>query len=985
MAREKELSKIKYRTDLFQCYRNTLILGTLLMTDPFIHATAQEFQAALSFNRDTVPVTNGTMVPLTLKIQDHAASAQNDFVEISTGSVLELFSRNRICPLPDQGKSLYVPVSIRVPERTASGKLYPVKATLNSRNGNILEQAVCYLKVIPSRKVILSLPQSAIMLSDDDHETDIPIQLTNKGNTPQTVSVIVQFPSLQQWQDILKIALPPFSDTIIHFNKRARHSFYHKNLQQIHITGVYANGDPLGRVSASISARSSTRDYRQLFAQENEQSAYNGRITLTGQYLFTPAETWNLSANGNILFRSGVLDYQLDITRWKNVNTHPLLVRNTYLTYEHLPTRLTAKRWSITAGNLSRNYEQTVSGRGVSIFLADSTGINRIEAGIAQGIYSLFSPFDTGQSWCPATSLWVSFQHLKNNIRWNSSLLQQTAPYGQRVSRIWSNEFNYLFSKGNTVTITANAGNSKTTSGASRNRAGMAGGLAFDGNSGHFSLNSSNFFSTAYYPGMRQGALNMQQRLSHTMGKHGRLRLWTTFNRYQYNPKQLPGTETGFTRRYGSTRAASGLSFQKNNLFLSFLPEWNREKSNSLTLYAPDMPSVLRAWDLNTTVSYSGFPSHRQFSVSSSIGFLGNTSDTGIEPLHFRSRLNWRFQSFSLMASWQSGYFYLGEMASGISGMPGKTYHHLFISPQWTGRFCHNRGMINTSLSWTRGNKVGSNLMFNLGIRFNLNSRTEVFSNFTRYEYSSGNQAMNDLQTGVSSVLPPSKFSGKNYTLEVFLYKDLNRNGIWDKDDPPAGQLALSVGGVRFQQSLFSPGKTRTGSALHLLNQNVPFVTDAAGLIRYRGMPAGDYLITIAPDKGWYAEKREVTLNRSTRMEIPLQQAGVLKGGITLTDNGSGTNGLIAEQMSKHGIQVIAVSPDGKTYTAQTDEKGNFVFYLPAGSYTAELQLSSSECLCLNNNQAVQVDPAQPVLLYFKVTFKQKKIEIKRFRDASVL
>ncbi|MGD9558105.1 MAG: hypothetical protein AB7V25_13865, partial [Mangrovibacterium sp.] len=207
------------------------------------------------------------------------------------------------------------------------------------------------------------------------------------------------------------------------------------------------------------------------------------------------------------------------------------------------------------------------------------------------------------------------------------------------------------------------------------------------------------------------------------------------------------------------------------------------------------------------------------------------------------------------------------------------------------------------------------------------------------------------------SVLPPLKFSGRNHTLEILLYKDLNTTGIWDGDDQPAGRYTLAVG-------------------------DVPFVTNAAGLIRYRGMPAGTYGITITPTNGWYAEKREVAIDRSKRLEIPLQQAAVLKGGITVIANGA--NGLTRETMATHGLRITAESKEGKMYTAQTGEKGNFIFYLPAGIYTVCLQLPSAECLCLNNSQEVRANPGQPALINFKITNKQKKIEVKRFTDAAL-
>lgn len=955
MARETKLPKYKCTAGRFQHLRNTLILGLLLMTDPFIQATAQQFQTVLSFSRDTIPVTNTTMVALTLKIQNRTLPLQNGFVEVSADSVLELFTRERVSLLPGGDDPLYIPVRVRVPENAVSGHLYPVAATLKSPDGYKPARTVCYLKIVPTRKVILSLPESIILLHEDDPAADIPVRLTNKGNTSQTVSVIFQSSSLQQWQDIMKVSLSPFADTVIHLNKKVPRSFYNKNLQQIHINGVYSNGDPFGRVSVSTSQRTSQRNYRQSFAQEMAQSGYNGRIKVTGQYLFTSGETWNLAANGNILFNTGVLDYRLDVTHWKNKAANPLLVRNTYLEYEHSPTKKAPAPWGITAGNLSRNYEHNISGRGFSAFITDSAGVNRLEAGIAQGIYGLFSSFNAESSWRPATTFWINFKHLRNQLGWNSCFLQQRAPYEQRVSRIWSNELDFQINTTNKMTLTANAGHSTATSGVSSPRTGIAGGIVFQGNSGRLSLSSNNFFSTAYYPGMRQGALNLLQRLSYRTGKSGLA--WVAFNQYQYAPEPLPGIKTGFPRHYGSTRVTTGLSFQKKNLSFSFLPEWSRETSSFYTSGFTGLPAVLRACDLSLMVSYSGFPSEHQFSVSSTAGFLTPPPISGTERFHFRSRLNWQFQSFNLMASWQSGYFYLAEMTGAMSGVPGKNYHHLYIAPQWNKQVLRKRATINLGLTWTKGTITGSNFIFHAGIRLKLGSGSEVFSNFTRYEYASHNPAENDLQTGMSSVLPPLNFSGRNHTLEILLYKDLNTNGIWDGDDQPAAQYALAVG-------------------------DVLFVTNAAGLIRYRGLPAGAYGVTITPAHGWYAEKREVTIDRSKRLEIPLQQAAVLKGGITVIANGA--NGLIRETMTTHGLRITAESKEGKTYTAQTGEKGNFIFYLPAGIYMVRLQLSSAECLCLNNSQEVRANPEQPALIDFRITHKQKKIDIKRFTDASL-
>jgi len=955
VAPGKKLINITCKAGLCQGYKYIVFLSILLMNGPFIHAsnTAEPY-AEIAFDQDTLSVRNGTIASLTLKIQNNLVSLQNTFVKIETDTRMKLFSKNKIYPLPQQGHFLYVPVSIYIPEGIESGRLYPVTATLQKEDGEILKQVVCLIRVIPVRKVKLDLPISTIILRGEDQRLDIPIHLINTGNKSQSVSVIIQPSYLrynESWNVILKAHLSPFGDTIIHFNKKIPRSFHKKNMQQIDVTGLYPNGDLFGRASVNISSPTSVRNYRQLSISDNGSSADNGKITLTGQYLFTPSESSHLTANGNVLLQAGRVRYQLDLTKWKNSNTP--FVRNTYLSYEHIPAQQSANHWGITLGNISRNYEQNITGRGISAFLENPSGKNRIEAGMVQENYSLFSALKEDGSWRPATSFWASSQLVQKNIQWNSVLLHKKIPYEQRGSSVWSNDLIYRIDQKNKLTVTLNAGNSRATSGSTSSRTGVAGGVEFAGKVGPFSLNSNNFISTAYYPGLRQGAFSMQQRLSHALGKGGKF--WLTFNAYNYNPEQLPGARTGFISHYGSAQATTGISFRGEKGSLSFQPNWSREKSDLYSIYSPGTPSVLQSWDLNTTVSYSGPLQQQQLSVSATAGFLGPVPMSGIQPFHFRTRANWNFHAFNLMASWQSGYFYLGEMSPGITGIPDRTYDYLLVAPQLTKRFWRNRITMDTGLSWTRGRKMGSNLMFSFGIRVHLSSRTEIFSDYTRSKYSRGNQVMENLQAGISSVLPPLRLCGpKRYTLKVSLYKDLNRNDIYDNNDPAAGQHSLFI-------------------------DQIPFTTNAAGVVSYHGLPAGNYCITVLPTDSWYAEKQEVNMTQSMNLEIPLRQAGILKGSIISTD--SDTIGFARETVNKYGMQVTATSITGKEYTAQTDQRGSFIFYLPAGIYTVSLLLPSSELQCLNNGQVVRVDPGQPVLLDLKIAFNPRKIEIKRFSD----
>lgn len=938
------------------CY--TLIIGAILMSNTYLHAGNRNSGVSLSFNTDTLPVQNGTVNSLILKVRNHSASLHNACVKIRTGESLELFSKSTISPLPAAGHSLHIPVCLYIPVKTASGCLYPVTARLETTDGHKIAWAVCTVRVTPTRKVSLSLPAASLMIHEDSTKIKIPVRLTNKGNTPQTVSVILQTPGGRNqtpWHKILKAHLLPFADTIVYFRGKKPRSFQNKNLQQLTATGVYANGDPFGRTAAPLSSSSSNRNFRQLFALDNKTTAYNGRITMTGRYLFTPNEAYQVQANGNVLFSNGRLNYRFDISHWKNNQTNPILVRNTALSFKHRPGRHAGKYWGITAGHISRNYERHVTGRGISAVICDSAGVNRLEAGFVQENYNLFSS-PNKSLWRPSTSFWISWQNKQNKREWSSCLLLQKIPCSERKIRIWSNTFTLRNNRKQELSFYTHIGNSSSASGTCGSRTGVCGEINFRGHMKAFTLSSKNLLSTAYYPGLQQGALILQQQLSQRMGKNGKW--WAVFSTYRYHPKQLPGTIQRFINTYGSSRAGTGVSIQFKQYSLSFLPEWSREKNKLFAAYNPDLPAVMESWDLNTTLSCHNLLSGQQLAVSATLGITDLSSGTKETPFHLKAGLNWHAGNFSLTSSWQYGCFHLGETASAGNTVPGKTYHMLLVSPNYGRHFLNNRGTADLGLSWITGSQRTSCLVIHWGIRFRLNAGTETFIDFIRYRYRQASRSQNNLQAGISSVLPPLRLTGsKRYTLEILAYKDLDKNKHYDSHDSVGSGMTIRVG-------------------------TIPFRTNAAGIISYRNVPSGKYPVSVVPEKGWYAEKQEVTLNRSVRLEIALQQAGILKGGIHVQNND--TLDYTRGKMNTSGMMVLAISSEGKSYRTQSGYKGDFIFFLPAGDYTVSLQLPDTGLQCLNNGQTVRVDPGNPAVLEFSISRKHQKIEIKRFTDISM-
>ncbi len=197
----------------------------------------------------------------------------------------------------------------------------------------------------------------------------------------------------------------------------------------------------------------------------------------------------------------------------------------------------------------------------------------------------------------------------------------------------------------------------------------------------------------------------------------------------------------------------------------------------------------------------------------------------------------------------------------------------------------------------------------------------------------------------------------KYHTVKIFLFKDVNNDGIWEQyEDPIVGQT-ISINGNLF-------------------------VSDENGMITYKNVEDGIYKADMGYNskvKGWTPSAgniQKIEIDGDNAMEhIAFRKSRVLDGSLkVIIDSNSGL------KFSPGSIKVTVTTSGSETYTTLTDEDGNFSFNLPEGNYTVSISPASfdeyfrptefSKNVDLTNNTSKKV--------FFEIRQKRRQINIKK-------
>jgi len=403
-----------------------------------------------------------------------------------------------------------MPMKIFISRRARSGMAHLVRFILKDSLQNIIGNDSCDLRITMKKNVIFYTQVSSVLLENNTDSIRIPVRVVNMGNTTQKISLIAGYPSsvdLGDFQKASVFVIKPLKDTTIVFTKAVNRSMFNNQGFDVNITGLYANGELFNMAYVKIQNARNSRTYRDL---DYNDSYENNSLSFSAQGFFSPNESYLMQGRGTLGLPEGRISYNLDATVYKDAGYSPAIIRNTYISYE-------AFNMGLKAGNISKNMDINLNGKGGEFFLNDTAAHNQYIGGYIHSNSNLLgeryeSIFSSGKA------AWGSFIHTSRQWQLNSDAIYELNPFLGVINMLFSNQLR-LKQKDFRYSFTLNSGRASGYQNSEEVKFGFAAGIDVVGSVKYFSLNSNNYFSTGYYPGLRQGALSFSERVTYNSPK----------------------------------------------------------------------------------------------------------------------------------------------------------------------------------------------------------------------------------------------------------------------------------------------------------------------------------------------------------------------------------------------------------------------------------------------------------------------------------
>lgn len=918
-----------------------LLFFFLFHPDPNYHA--QENPVKLTVT-ESISARNSELLSLTLTVEN-ATETDREFTLLITAEPGFRIVNNTRKVVLESGAKAFLPVSIYVSKGQPSGESLILFSLTDESKEVARSQTRVSLGIQRELRMTSVNPQVMIFREGDSFK--VSAQVMNNGNTTEDTEIVANFPAI--YGNIItlkrKVTLEPFSSQIITFNRVVDRELLATEIFTVNIAGLDRNQVFFGNTMVTVQNAASSRRYidpalvstllNRTFNNRIRMSARNSVEGQDASYLadgytefHLPGLEGNLNFNG--IYRPGQFD--------------PLYFSNTWLD-------LKKGNNALRLGNLNTSgLERNLYGRGASFTISNEENEPRFTAGILDKAYNLIEPFTP---------------HLRGYSAYGSSTfrLNEKSETGQLLvfdrepdQQHWilMNSYRYRNLQKTALEVKLGYGHSAALQGGLQ-KSSMAGGLDFQTTMGSYHLNTNAFYSSAYYPGLRRGNTYLDQRISRYFDKQS---VWVAFSYNRYRPEYVIPFPFG-SQEAAQIGAEAGTQWQLGSaLSLNLNPKWRKEKADLFFGLTNLQPVTFNTILLNSTLTYS--PGRRNYLLLSYQQGLSEFENLTPRSYIHRIQLNWNLGNFTVNGSYQKGNFliYEGYFAGDFSRQTEKlSAHASYTNSFWDEKFMFH---LNTSYNYDfySGTSIGG--MFNADYR--IGRRTLLQASFTHLRYTGryyqGHQS--HYQIGVQQTLPDfgeKDGTSKSGTLQVFLYRDLNNNRVYDPlIDEPASGIIISINNARF-------------------------ITDEKGSVQYRKVPYGSYRIR-PEDSQWFAAQTVAEINQKNQLiTIPLEKAGLVRGKFQYESTGIHQFDVFAYYS---GIPLIFQDAFGTRYTFYANEKGEFHGYLPVGRYDVETNAAALQknVYAAPHRLTIDVKADETNLLEtIMLKVREKKVEIRKFGE----
>lgn len=894
-----------------------------------------------------IAASNETLLSLVTSLKNNTTTPFAGTLEIDSDIHLNRVNPGPIKIMLEAGASSFLPIKIWVDKQHAAGNSTVTFRLLDSQK-QLIQSTTTVINVSSKRQLRVLSDDAQLMMRQIGDSIRVNTRVYNNGNQIEKIKLTASFPKMQFQNTLLhkEIELKPFSDTIVQFSKIIDQELMSLEYFTVNVAALDQNNDFIGNAITIVQNASGDRRYINPTNNGYSNDFWNdNKITLSTRDLTGNNPSYSIYGKNEIQLNKGKLALSLDGTQWHKTSELPLFT-NTWIQYE-------AHGKGIQLGNLQENdLEINLSGRGVKVYTANDERTKELQLGFMDKSYNLISssPWSTQGiagfaknkfTLSEKTELYSSFIFdrsygidsylLMNNLVWTAnSNWKYDFRFGQGLTGASLTEYSLPY------------------------KPSIAIGANLQGRTGSYHFSSTNFYSSGYYPGIRKGALLLDERITKNFE---RSMMWIGVNFYNYNPDFIDPL-IYYKNNSENFRAELGINFSLPAQFrLSFIPQVNFENGRYLTLNTSTYQNLsYRSTTINETASWSSKNHQHQVFLSLFQGVAQYPFSTDNKFIH-KTQLSWSYQGFQLSAFIQEGNFILAEGLYNSFDSDEKV-NRFSVMPSYRKSFWNDRLTIQLNGLYNYDSFSGKSYMLAGMTEWKAFKKTSFFVSLNQYHYQNKSfQTHNTfLQAGITQTLPNSATTTntKKGTIQIFCFYDRNTNGVYDDGDEPAVDRIV------------------------MINQSA-FVAQKDGTVKYRAVPYGAYHISVK-GKNWMAKEYDLNLvSKTLELSIPLQETGNVRGKFEYIYDAK-----LQYEVSgvRSGLAVTLTNQQGQIFTFKTNDQGEFIAYLPIGIYQLQIDLSQlpknvyteeeSRSIIVSKGQSQIIDP-----LILKV--KERKIEIKRF------
>ena len=892
---------------------------------------------------------NDDLVPLTIQLQNNSNGTFSGKLILKTVDGIQMIGQSADAIAMEPNSKRFVPVRIAISRSAPSGRSDMVFALVDD-SGTTKAQFTTQLTIESIRKVQLSAYEPNQLMQNVGDSLTVSVQLTNRGNSKENITVTASFPDLRGGTKVEKkqVFLDAYQDTIISFSKIITKDLLRVERYTVNMAALYSNGELINNVRIGVQNVSGSRTFTDPSMGDPFSLYSSNSIELSGRNLFSQNEAMQLNAKGEYELFDGTLDFNVNGYYYTQGSTRPQ-VTNTYIDFKK-------NNKGIRIGNISESLEKYVNGRGVKTYFGNEKTGKYFEVGWADKTYNLLGDqYRSGNS-DGYTAYAKTILSTRKEGEYEGSILYDQTPYENSESVVAMNEYNFEVMKDVRMGFELGAGVARLLKAdESPIEPSIAVGYKLSGKFGKYNINSSNFLSSGYYPGVRRGVIQLNQRIGRPIGKVG---VWAGYSLYKYNPKQLEERNSFYSYGRGNSRFEAGANFSlsRNTRMSITAKQQTDEGVIGYSNQGEGSTSKMYSYRLTESINWRSRNSEHSVSLSAENGFAKIPFIDG-QQFQLRVNANWNYRIFTLNSYYQQGDFTIYEAYR--NALDKGDNYRFNVSGAVRKEFFGKRLKTNLNVNYNRNSYSSDNWTYSGRVDYALTPQFSCFVNAYAYSYSSSSYSSfnTNVQAGVRYNLPSTGQAavGKRGDLKLFLYYDNNVNGVYDEGDTPAEGRIVSIGGVSF-------------------------ISNRKGEVEYKKMPYNDYSLKI-PLQDWYAVAPAfVTIGeRRTTLQIPLQRTGKVTGKLYYNYDAR----LSEEFAEKYGgLRMWATATDGRKIEALTNANGEFTLFLPVGEYEVSVDANS-----LTKNVYTDFEPQTVTVVADETTaipaielkIKQRKIEIKKF------